>query len=146
MNRRLTAAFALIAVVVGLAGDALAGGRRRVEEPYGAVVVTGSSIYISIGGNERFRFRTRPTERHVTVELDDVSGLPVAGTVGQDLDRNSVIDDGATEFCGATERPVPIKGGSNVLVEIHSFDQDCNGRPALPTSGTLIATFIPGRG
>lgn len=140
-KRMAMATVSLIALIASAQAAAADGRSRRVEEPYGALIIGSNYIAISIGGGERFEFRTRTSERYVSIELDDLSGTPVGATVGQDRNRDTVMDPGSVHICGATEKPLPIKGGAPVLVDLDFFQPDCNGRPAIETNGTLIATF-----
>ncbi|MGH2757029.1 MAG: hypothetical protein ACRDI3_04505 [Actinomycetota bacterium] len=79
-------------------------------------------------------FITAVNDNFVSVEIHDGAGQPVWARVYQDYDK-------AVYFCGSTDKPLPIKPGKDVWVDL--FQGPCLDPlgPALATTGVIQATF-----
>ncbi|HVF53741.1 MAG TPA: hypothetical protein VNC78_09070 [Actinomycetota bacterium] len=94
------------------------------------------------------RLATKKGERYISVEIEDRSGLPVAGYIWVKPPR--VMQDyvgGFNDlhpFCGATSSPVPIRGGRPVMVYVNVGEPfvALHCHPGLATIGTVSATFL----
>ena len=72
-------------------------------------------------------------ETYVSVEIKDVSPLPVAGAIMQN-------EKGVANFCGKTERPVWILSVSEV--QFWAGTGTCKGgSPSVATTGEAVFTF-----
>lgn len=79
-------------------------------------------------------FRARSGEKYLSVEVRDISGLPVYARVM--TPGGHLIAD----VCEQTERPLKLRGTSEVV--IHLVPGLCrDGRPSSPSLGTVVATF-----
>ena len=133
----LTAALALAA----LPGFAQAGRRatRTESGTYYAggiqgVIGVNSAAQESVGGVRL----TGGAERFVSISVEDATGLPISGEIGQNLDSDASPEI-SYMFCGATEKPVKIN--PNVEVFVYLYEGTCGTDPSLPTSGEVVAEF-----
>lgn len=138
-----------VALALGLLGGALvapaeAGKKRKPKrvERRAEASYTGAFnvLYFSTGG-ENFggvAFPTGGSEKYLSLEIKDASGLPSFATVGQDLDGDDFADT-SHEVCGKTEEPIKIEAGYDVTVFLKQGP--CGGSPALVTQGTVSAIF-----
>lgn len=80
------------------------------------------------------RFEIGPKERYFTLEVKDVTGLPVYAAVFAP-DGSDVVD-----VCGRTDEPVAAPGG---YVDVWLTSGNCYGTqtPSVPTTGTVEASF-----
>ena len=92
---------------------------RTYEEPYeassigsadatGTCVDTNGCVFLAVG----------PTERFLSIEIVDDTGLPVAATVGQDSNTGDQFVDRVADICGKTEEPLAIQPSLPITVWI----------------------------
>ena len=139
MKKSLIALLALGLLVGSIASPAAAGKKkgRVAEADYAAPAAfqwnpTGDA---NIGG---VSFPTAANENFVSLEIEDVSGMPVSAAAGQDPEGDGTVS--TTRFCGAIEK-LPIEPGLDVTVFV--FPGPCTSPPApgFATQGTVTATF-----
>lgn len=76
----------------------------------------------------------------ITVTLEDKAGYPVAGTIRYRNAQNAVI--ASIPFCETwTTRIPPEAVRVSVFLETPLGPIDCPTSPAIPTTGTITATF-----
>jgi hypothetical protein len=85
----------------------------------------------SFGGNA-FRIDRLPYERYLTIEATDASGLSPLVTV-------FLENAPAITFCGATDDPVELPSGSELLLHVSSGM--CGQSPAVATTGAVHMTL-----
>ncbi|HEV2756424.1 MAG TPA: hypothetical protein VG318_11690 [Actinomycetota bacterium] len=143
MKRAVAVAISTALLIGGVvAGTGQAKPRRvKVErhDSSGYVGAAGSAgseptIYVDEG-----TFETERYERDVSVEITDRTGRAVAGFVRQDADGDGAWDVDEP-ICGATEKPIAIRGGAPVVVKVQP-GPCADGTPAVMTSGSIGVTF-----
>lgn len=141
MKRAISLAV-LISTLVG--GSAVAGtSGRTVERPYQPVEADPTLPEGSVKSTSSVTFRTRATERSVTVAIQDDSGLTVPGEVRQDVDGDGEADM-VEEFCGSTPDAIAVEPGVPVtVVRITGSCTDVTDPTGFGTwtKGTVTATF-----
>jgi hypothetical protein len=139
MARRLIGIATIVTLM--LLGTASAGKHRRVESDdylgggIAGVVGVNSQALIDVGSAH---FQGGP-ERFVNVTVEDETGRPVLGEVGQNLDSDEEPEI-SYFFCGNTDKAVKIKPRYDVTVYLYSGRCE-DGTPSLPVGGTVAATF-----
>jgi len=79
------------------------------------------------------------TEKFITVELKDTSGLPVSFSLTQDTDPEALgSESDLGDFCGKTDEPIQIEPGFTVIVFPWTLGPACG---SVATSGTVSATL-----
>lgn len=140
MTKKLFAVM-IAATVVALPAVSEAKKARTDTGEYNTVVADTDPSGPSSQGQFRngVDFTPRPGERFIRIVLEDRSGQPARGTVGQDLDGDGV-QDVTHDFCGQTTAPVRFRAGTDLTVLAQ--DGPCeDGTPAVTTFGTITATF-----
>ena len=124
-----------------MAIPAQAGGGRTESGEYNTVVVEPQNGSPSAKGQitNGVTFSPRKGERHISVVVEDQSGLPARAVVGQDIDGDGVTE-WIGELCGATESPIRFRKGYDVTVAAQ--EGPCaNNTVGMATFGTITATF-----
>ncbi len=82
------------------------------------------------------------SERAVSIEVKDQTGLPVAAEVQQFSDSDETFDADAVSYriCGTSDGPLRIRPNRTVFVLIYAGPCD-DLTPAAATSGEVTATF-----
>ena len=80
---------------------------------------------------EFLTFRTKRSEDHVSISVEDASGLPVSGAIFQKGDR-------VGRFCGEGDLDLP--GGKYIIVTLYVGMCEDNS-PSVVTKGTITASF-----
>ncbi len=85
---------------------------------------------------------TGPTEKFVSVEVDDASGQTPHGILAQDTDPDRPGFEIFATFCGATEAPVALPApGAELRVSLYMAPSPATGCVGITTSGTINATL-----
>ncbi len=141
MRRMFGLALLTSCLIAGAAGAGASG--RTVERSYEPVYVESGVPAGTTSHSNGVTFRTKASERFVSVTIEDQSGLAIPARIAQDVDGDDV-DDLEHEFCGTTSGPVAITPG--VPVDVWMSHGTCDGVTD-PTSaggwttGTVTATF-----
>lgn len=105
-----------------------------------AIGVPGVVGTSSAGGAAEFGLA--PSEKFVSVEIEDSAGRPVMATMSQEQDPSTPTWNIIATFCGKTEEPIEVLPGVPVRVSVYTVpgpdEPTCTG-PA--TSGKIIGTF-----
>ena len=142
MKRAAIVSMAALMVLGGVAGAGNAKPRRtKVERQDSAGYVGGKG---SVPGTptiytDEAVFETERYEQDVSVAITDRTGQPVAATVRQDGDGDGAWDV-EEAICGATAKPIAIRGGAPVSVKVQP-GPCADGTPAVMTSGSIGVTF-----
>lgn len=142
MRSKKTIGLFLALTAVGALGSPAHSGGQRVES--GDYTAGGLQGVLGLSGSGQadigaVRF-DGGSERFVSAEVVDATGLPVSAEVVQlgDPDQPPLV---AKSFCGKTTRPVKVRPGIPVHVYVY-FGEGCGGQPvSAPTTGTITATF-----
>ena len=114
---------------------------RAAEATYDSPAIGHPNVIVGcIGANGCATFGVGAKERFASFNIVDSSGTPVYGVGGQDLDGDQLADT-SFEFCGTTEKPVPVEPGYEInifLSPVTGADPVC---PGVATSGTVEAKF-----
>ena len=78
-------------------------------------------------------------ENFVSVEIEDMTGMPVSAAVGQDPEGDGTVT--TTDFCTSTEEPLPIDPGLEVVVFVFVGPCTSPPGPAFATQGTVHVTL-----
>ena len=143
--RPALAAAGAVVTVAALVSGASAAPRSRTttasySEPVYAVAAASNvtACVVTQGGDCPARAAALAGERFVSVKVDDTTGTTVSGVVSQDVDGDGQ-GDFSQPFCGATDAPVSIAPGHDVLVWVFAGGSpDC---PGAGTQGTITFTF-----
>ena len=149
MRKFLTMTIAGAVVVSAFVGSpALAGnktGRRTVEAPYTGAVIGAEATDGGFCLSAEFGcidFMWLRGERSVTLEIQDATGLPVYGAVGQWVQGpDNLYVEELRYFCGKTTPPYkidPKRGELAVFIFEGGPLPEC---PGVATSGRVVATF-----
>jgi hypothetical protein len=80
-------------------------------------------------------------ERYIKVEIDDATGMSVAGYISQGDTDGDGIGDLYGDFCGAHEEPIALQA-VGAPVRISFYNGTCaDGTPSVATTGTITVTF-----
>jgi hypothetical protein len=141
VTARMFLATVLLTVAVPSAAATGTSVDRSVTRPYQlpeGVVVAGNGAEFE-HPVKTLSFRSRRSERRVSFQVSDESGLSARGHVYVDKD-----DDGRWEkigeFCSETDRPIQVAPRQRVAVALLSGTCEA-GDPSLITQGELTATF-----
>jgi hypothetical protein len=144
-------AFACAAFVLAAFAGPAAGASKRVErQPYTLGLDSAHICEVEVGGA---CFDLRSTDRYVTVEIDDASGMR-ADALYQFTDRYGALHQTGT-ICGkrriripdgATDFDVFLQTATASLLAcaVDTGTQSVNEGPAVATAGEVIATFEVG--
>lgn len=105
------------------------------------VVVLNSPQHVAPDPLGRVSIATRPTERSVTLQLQDTTGRAVAAVVAEASPDGTLVG-GETEiarFCAST-RSLRLPHPGRTLVVTLLAGSGCEGS-SLPVDGTIVATF-----
>lgn len=137
-----TTSIAAIALVLAGVTPGAAAPARTAEAPYD-FDVTNPGVSAWFGANygvffgDAVTLETRARERSVEIAVTDAGGEPVSAAAWQE-------DGDASVFCSESGR-LPISGGQPVFVQVivDATPQEPGGcaTPAVPTTGTVTATF-----
>ncbi|HVF52351.1 MAG TPA: hypothetical protein VNC78_01965 [Actinomycetota bacterium] len=83
------------------------------------------------------RFMVSANETFLSLEIADASGLPTRASV---YVGNAAGTRFAGTFCGATQSPIRVEPGQEIMVQT-STGACADGSPAAATEGTVTATF-----
>lgn len=77
------------------------------------------------------------TEKFISVEIKDATGLPVSFSLTQDTDPDSFgSESDLGDFCGKTDEPIAVEPGFNVIVFPWTLGPGCG---SAATTGTVTA-------
>jgi hypothetical protein len=134
-------ALSLVTAGPALANRAAAGTYRSPSAGAGGVGLAGCAEQDAVG----CVILAGGPEDHVSITIEDTTGLDVAASITQDLDGDGMADTG-TDFCTKTPAPVAISPGFEVDVFIFSGPCTAPPGPGGATSGTVTGTFTGGTG
>jgi len=100
---------------------------------------SGDATGVCFGANGCAMFAIGPTERFISLKIEDTTGLPAYATVGQDLDPSDQFTDVIGRFCGETEEPMAIEPGIEVVVWIWALPGAQPPCPGAATTGQVTA-------
>ncbi len=138
MKKSLTALLAALGLLlVALPAAAAFEPREASFEYTGTTYFAPPNVhaYVFTGDNS---LATRRSERSVEVEIVERTGRDVSGLIHQYRRGEAVLTH---EFCGSTERRVPIVPGRPIYVYVGG--NACGPTGAVATNGTVVATFYP---
>ncbi len=127
-------------VGVGVAGEPHRSVVVTYERPSGVVIhePTDGAIITNFVLEDQ-TVRAKKGEKSVSVEIADAAGVGPVADVHIDHDG-----DGEPEvhkwICGATEKPLKVRAGSEVIVRPYSGQCE-DGSPSLVTEGEITLTF-----
>lgn len=133
----VAAGVALAGGVIGGQAGAMKASSRTVVEPYAPNPLRLITVHTLAGAVSvtSIELDAAPGELAVEITLEDDSGMPVRGSVGQ---ARATL----AEFCGETTAPVRID--SSLPVEVQVFSGNCDGEVTVATEGTVEARFLRG--
>lgn len=152
--KRILVLMMVLGLVVGSIATAEAGKKKkkkpqRVERTAEAVYDAPALGSADTGGvclgatNSCARIATGADDKFVRVEVKDAAGMPVAFTLGQDTDPDTLgTETKYGVFCGTTgDTPIAVEAaGVELLSFVWAFGgSKCPG--AIATTGTVVATF-----
>jgi hypothetical protein len=147
--RIVTALLLLSFAVQSLGAPSLAAGSERVvakayDAPSGVrlgyLVRTSISWTLPPGVATGARFRARPGETSVSIEIKDQSGSAVDAHVHIDRDGDGHVDLDK-DICGSSGKAFAI--GPEARVEVWPFVGTCeDGTPSIATRGVIEVTFL----
>lgn len=138
MKLRPIAVMTLSAILFAGGGVEAGPAPRRETQPYNYIGAGPWGTHARFGSAV---FETRPSERFISIEVDDVISDNVFFRVHQNLDDDPWWE-AEREFCGTRADKIPIEGGYYVYVHfVQSLPPVCDERPHFETTGTVTAIF-----
>lgn len=114
---------------------------RTAEATYDSPAIGHPNVIVGcIGANGCATFGVGAKEKFASFNIVDSTGTPVYGVGGQDLDGDQLADT-SFEFCGKTDKPIPIEPGYELnifLSPVTGADPLC---PGVASSGSVKAQF-----
>jgi hypothetical protein len=145
---RVAAASAATLAVLAAAGTAQAAAAARHAtaayaggSPQGVVTVAFSDGNQHVG---QAVFRPRRGERTIALAGTDATGAPVAFEVYQVVDEQTKEHTLIGEFCGRTNRPLPLVDDASPVAVVPVVGV-CGAGPSAPTEGLVEAAFSTAR-
>lgn len=114
---------------------------RKAEATYDTPALGHPNAVVACSGaNGCATFGVGAKERFASFNIVDSTGTPVYGVGGQDLDGDNFADT-SFEFCGKTDKPIPIEPGYEInifLSPVTGASPVCTG---VATNGVVKAKF-----
>jgi hypothetical protein len=145
--RKITVTLLIVGLLAGAFAESVDAKKKKKDTRKATVVYSapsyGSGDATGVCTDQCVRFGVTGNERFLSLKITDDSGLPPAATIGQDSDPSDNFIDRIGEICGATEEPIPITPGVEVVVWVWAAPRFVTGGPCLGigTAGEVEATF-----
>lgn len=114
---------------------------RTAEAVYDAPAIGHPDVIVGCSGSVGCAtFAIGAEEAYIQLEIVDSTGLPVYGSVSQDIDGDG-FGDGGFNICGSTTEPMPIQPGVEVNIFISAFPGTSPACAGAGTTGTVKAVI-----